>query len=136
MEVGRDQSGHTCITYIAKPKYRTLGDSKSYSLIKNVHVCDMCMGMYVYGCFMGGKRKIEDNSFDIPPPPIFSLWKFETAWLYLFFFFFIMPHTLYEQDFFFYFLSLFINAPYLYEQDFFFFFFCIAMPLSISVFFL
>ncbi len=47
MELGRDQSGHTCITYFAKPKDRTQGDSKSYSLIKNVHVCDRCMGMYV-----------------------------------------------------------------------------------------
>ena len=109
MELGRDQSGHTCITYFAKPKGRTQGDSKLYSLIKNVHVCDMCMGMYVYAysIFLDGKRKIKNNnSFGIPLPPIFSLWKFERVHDYLLFFF-IMPHTLYEQIFFLFYLSHF-----------------------------
>ncbi len=75
MELGRDQSGHTYITYFAKPKDRTQGDHKSYSLVKNVHVCDMCMGMFMVVLWVEkGKRK-DNNSFDIPPP-IFSHWKF------------------------------------------------------------
>ncbi len=95
----RDQSGHTCITYIAKPKYQTQGDSKSYSLIKNVHVCDMCMGMCIEN-FVDGKRKIKDNNSFVYLLLQFSLFGILRVHGYLFssLFFFIMPRTLYEQD--------------------------------------
>ncbi len=87
-------------SHIAKPKDRTQGDSKSYSLIKNVHVCDMCTCM---ANSVDGKRKIKDNnSFRIHPPPIFSLWKFERVHGYLFFLlFFSSCHILCMSKFFF-----------------------------------
>jgi hypothetical protein len=46
----------------------------------------MCMCI---ASFVDGKRKIKDNnSFDIPPPLIFSLWRFKRVHGYLFSFFF------------------------------------------------
>ncbi len=46
---------------------------KTYFLVKNVHV-------YVYGEFVGGKRKNKNNSFCIPPPSfIFSFEIWESA---------------------------------------------------------
>ncbi len=56
MELGRDQSGCTCITYFARPKNGPQGDSKSHFLIKNVHV---------YDC--GWKRKMITPSTHLSP---------------------------------------------------------------------
>ncbi len=45
VEFGRDNSGHTCIIYIAKPNTWTQEDSRAYSRIKDC-------------TFLGGKRMV------------------------------------------------------------------------------